>query len=77
MFLTVPRIGEGVHLPDHAGARACFDVIDVWYQKAEFGEVWVPYIHVRKSGDAPFASGESAEQASDLIAQLKEGTPTR
>jgi hypothetical protein len=22
-------------------------VLDVWYQKAEYGDVWVPYMHVR------------------------------
>jgi hypothetical protein len=22
-------------------------VIDVWYQKAEYGDIWVPFLHVR------------------------------
>jgi hypothetical protein len=26
---------------------ASYAVIDVWYQKAEFGDVWMPYLHVR------------------------------
>jgi hypothetical protein len=24
-------------------------VLDVWYQKAEYGDVWVPYLHVRRT----------------------------
>ena len=48
-FAAVPRIGEGIHLLDQGGFSACFDVIDVWYQKASYGDVWIPYIHVRKT----------------------------
>ena len=48
-FAAVPRIGEGIHLTDHGGFSACFDVVDVWYQKASYGDVWIPYIHVRKT----------------------------
>ena len=48
-FAAVPRIGEGIHLQDEGGFSACFDVVDVWYQKASYGEVWIPYIHVRKT----------------------------
>lgn len=46
-FASVPRIGEGVRLQDAGGLWESYDVLDVWYQKAEFGDVWVPYIHVR------------------------------
>ncbi len=46
-FAAVPRIGEGVRLRDESGLWESYDVLDVWYQKAEFGDVWVPYIHVR------------------------------
>jgi hypothetical protein len=46
-FAAVPRIGEGVHMLDRNGFWICFDVIDVWYQKAPYGDVWTPYIHVR------------------------------
>jgi hypothetical protein len=46
-FASVPRIGEGLRLRQPDGYWASYDVIDVWYQKAEFGEIWVPYIHVR------------------------------
>jgi len=48
-FAAVPRIGEGIHLHDEGGFSACFDVVDVWYQKASYGDVWIPYIHVRKT----------------------------
>lgn len=48
-FAAVPRIGEGIHLLDQGGFSACFDVVDVWYQKASYGDVWIPYIHVRKT----------------------------
>jgi hypothetical protein len=46
-FSAVPRIGEGIRLLDPQGFWASYDVLDVWYQKAEYGEVWVPYLHVR------------------------------
>jgi hypothetical protein len=46
-FAAVPRIGEGLRLRQPDGFWASYDVIDVWYQKAEFGDIWVPYIHVR------------------------------
>lgn len=48
-FSAVPRIGEGIRLLDPDGFWASYDVLDVWYQKAEYGEVWVPYLHVRKT----------------------------
>ncbi|WP_242526210.1 MULTISPECIES: hypothetical protein [Sphingomonadaceae] len=46
-FAAVPRIGEGVRLQDPDGFWVSYDVVDLWYQKAEFGEIWVPFIHVR------------------------------
>ena len=46
-FAAVPRIGEGLRLCEQNGFWASYDVIDVWYQKAEYGDVWVPFIHVR------------------------------
>ena len=46
-FAAVPRIGEGLRLKEPDGLWASYDVLDVWYQKAEFGDVWVPYLHVR------------------------------
>lgn len=45
-FAAVPRIGEGLRLREPDGMWASYDVLDVWYQKAEFGDVWVPYLHV-------------------------------
>ncbi len=50
-FAVVPRIGEGIRLMEPSGFWASFDVLDVWYQKAEYGDVWVPYLHVRKTGE--------------------------
>lgn len=46
-FAAVPRIGEGLRLREPDGLWASYDVLDVWYQKAEFGDVWMPYLHVR------------------------------
>ena len=37
-FASVPRIGEGVRLREPDGCWASYDVLDVWYQKAEFGD---------------------------------------
>ncbi len=45
-FASVPRIGEGLRLREPDGCWASYDVLDVWYQKAEYGDVWVPYLHV-------------------------------
>jgi len=46
-FAAVPRIGEGLRLREPDGMWASYDVLDVWYQKAEFGDVWMPYLHIR------------------------------
>jgi hypothetical protein len=46
-FIAVPRIGEGIRLQGPDGEWASYDVLDLWYQRSEFGDVWVPYIHVR------------------------------
>ena len=46
-FAAVPRIGEGIRLRSPDGFWASYDVVDLWYQKAEYGDVWVPYLHVR------------------------------
>ena len=46
-FLAVPRIGEGLRLEEPDGSWASYDVLDLWYQKAVYGDVWVPFIHVR------------------------------
>lgn len=46
-FAAVPRIGEGLRLREPDGMWASYDIIDVWYQKADYGDVWMPYLHVR------------------------------
>ena len=46
-FAVVPRIGEGIRLREPNGFWASYDVVDLWYQKAEYGDIWVPYLHVR------------------------------
>ena len=46
-FLAVPRIGEGLRLQEPDGTWASYDVLDLWYEKAVYGDVWVPLIHVR------------------------------
>ena len=48
-FAAVPRIGEGIRLLEPSGYWTSFDVLDVWYQKADFGDVWVPFLQVRKT----------------------------
>ena len=52
-FAVVPRIGEGIRLMEPNGFWASFDVLDVWYQKAEFGDIWIPFLHVRKTASEP------------------------
>jgi hypothetical protein len=59
-FAAVPRIGEGIRLREPDGMWASYDVIDVWYQKAEFGDVWMPYLHVRIT-PGEVASGDEHE----------------
>ncbi len=62
-FAVMPRIGEGIRLLEPGGFWASFDVVDVWYQKAEFGDVWIPFLHVRKTGDEPGQSAPCHEEA--------------
>lgn len=45
-FAAVPRIGEGIRLREPDGCWASYDVVDLWYQKADFGDIWIPYLHV-------------------------------
>jgi hypothetical protein len=65
-FAAVPRIGEGLRLRGPDGMWASFDVLDVWYQKADFGDLWVPYIHVRITSDDE--AGPELPMISDDIA---------
>lgn len=63
-FAAVPRIGEGIRLREPDGMWASYDVIDVWYQKAEFGDVWMPYLHVRITpGEGAAGEPEAAQFA--------------
>ncbi len=64
-FAAVPRIGEGIRLREPGGMWASYDVIDVWYQKAEFGDVWMPYLHVRMTPGEGFGDGEGDAEGSD------------
>ncbi|MFL0356883.1 hypothetical protein ACI5KX_10440 [Erythrobacter sp. GH1-10] len=63
-FAAVPRIGEGIRLREPDGMWASYDVIDVWYQKAEFGDVWMPYLHVRMTpGEGSGDGGRNGDEA--------------
>lgn len=59
-FAAVPRIGEGIRLREPDGIWASYDVLDVWYQKAEYGDIWMPYLHVCMT-PAESAADESAD----------------
>ncbi|MEZ5694592.1 MAG: hypothetical protein R3D99_12335 [Altererythrobacter sp.] len=64
-FAAVPRIGEGIRLKEPDGFWASYDVLDVWYQKAEYGDVWVPYLHVRMT-PSDSASAPAANDAAEI-----------
>jgi hypothetical protein len=72
-FAAVPRIGEGIRLREPDGMWASYDVLDVWYQKAEFGDVWMPYLHVRMTPGEAAATGGYAEEYDDGFASLHGG----
>jgi len=63
-FAAVPRIGEGIRLQGPDGFWASYDVLDLWYQKAEYGDVWVPYLHVRMTPEPAAAESMSASTRS-------------
>ncbi len=69
-FAVVPRLGEGLRLLEPSGFWASYDVIDVWYQKAEYGDIWVPYIHVRIT-----QTQQVAEPELDSVLSEKEPVP--
>ena len=50
--MAVPRIGEGIRLREPSGQWASYDILDVWYQQAEFGEVWVDDMRTASVGEA-------------------------
>jgi hypothetical protein len=68
-FAAVPRIGEGLRLREPDGMWASYDVLDVWYQKAEFGDVWMPYLHVRVTPGEAVGTLESDPFSDDFAAQ--------
>lgn len=68
-FAAVPRIGEGIRLRDPDGFWASYDVLDLWYQKAEYGDVWVPYLHVRITPGEKASPLESSEGDSEFAPQ--------
>ncbi|MHA7818752.1 MAG: hypothetical protein ACX930_03780 [Erythrobacter sp.] len=63
-FAAVPRIGEGLRLREPDGIWASYDVLDVWYQKAEYGDIWMPYIHVCMT-PGEVAGGETTDDYPD------------
>ncbi len=73
-FAAVPRIGEGLRLREPDGIWASYDVLDVWYQKAEFGDVWMPYLHVCMTpGEEAAGAPAAAEiEANDQVSELDE-----
>ena len=73
LAVAVPRIGEGIRLREPDGMWASYDVLDVWYQKAEFGDVWMPYLHVRMTPGETAAVGAYAEEYDDGFASVHGG----
>lgn len=69
-FSAVPRIGEGIRLREPSGFWVSYDIVDLWYQKADYGDVWVPYLHVRMT-----ASERAALSASEFDFDPKEPLP--
>lgn len=59
-FAAVPRIGEGIRLLEPSGFWVSYDVLDVWYQKAEYGDIWVPFLHVRITKGEQDSAGPDA-----------------
>jgi hypothetical protein len=61
-FTAVPRMGEGIRLLEPDGFWVSYDVVDLWYQKADYGDIWVPYIHVKiPNSDQAAAPAKAAE----------------
>jgi hypothetical protein len=75
-FAAVPRMGEGIRLLEPDGFWVSYDVIDLWYQKADYGDIWVPFIHVKiTSSDqagVPSKSPRAAqENQQDIVDKAK------
>ncbi len=78
-FAAVPRIGEGLRLREPDGIWASYDVLDVWYQKAEYGDIWMPYIHVcmTPATEDPVEDEPEAEQEPAFSGVAFTGNPFR
>ena len=70
--VSVPRIGEGIRLKEPDGSWASYDVLDVWYQQADYGEFWVPYLHVKTT---PAAGNAEAVPAPAMGAMPDQSMP--
>jgi hypothetical protein len=75
-FTAVPRMGEGIRLLEPNGFWVSYDIVDVWYQKAEYGDVWEPYIHVKVTASEQAAPPVKAadvfhEDQQDIIDKAK------
>lgn len=75
-FSALPRIGEGIRLLEPDGFWTSYDIVDLWYQKAEFGDIWVPYIHVRmtpseKVGDSASSPAAHRDDHQEVIDRAK------
>lgn len=70
-FAAVPRMGEGIRLQEPDGFWVSYDVVDLWYQKADYGDIWVPYIHVRMTAsDQAAGAGKSAAPSAEDHQQI-------
>jgi hypothetical protein len=67
----VPRIGEGVQLLTPEGRWISHDVIDVWYQRAAYGDVWIPLLHVRQTPGEQVVTADAAANAVPQGPQVK------
>lgn len=78
-FAAVPRIGEGIRLREPDGCWASYDVLDVWYQKADYGDVWLPYLHVCMTPDDRVAepAQPSAAPVPPSVSRLQAVPPPR
>lgn len=75
-FTAVPRMGEGIRLLEPDGFWVSYDIVDLWYQKAEYGDVWEPYIHVKvTASEQPGAPAKLAgafhEDQQDIVDKAK------
>ena len=75
-FAAVPRMGEGIRLQEPDGFWVSYDVVDLWYQKADYGDIWVPYIHVKipasdQTGAPAKATKAKQENQQEIVDKAK------